>query len=237
MLTDDIAGHLTGDIDMIFLCDPWNPVGKNIKKDTLEKILSRASELDITVVLDRSFYMISDAYPEDYKTSSNGSADLVKRFDNLYIVASLTKCFALPGIRMGYAISRPENVKMLKNQLPEWNLGCLENACIGRLLRLAEQGTFFADSIDLIKKERRFLTDSLSDMGFKVFESDTDFILVKRPDVYQKDIHEKLLGRGIMIRKCDDLYGLGEDFYRIAVRDHDDNVRLIRALSDINYVN
>ena len=232
LLTDDVCSHLTEDIDMIFLCDPWNPTGRNINKDTLEKILKLTSDLGIRVILDRSFYMISDGYLNDHKITGSGPEDLIDRYDNLFIIGSYTKCFSLPGIRMGYAISRPENVKMLKDQVPEWNLGSLESACIRRLSRLAQDGMFFDGSIDLIKKERGYLNENLSSIGCKVYKSDTNFILFRCHESDGKSTYEKMIEQGILIRKCDDFYGLGNGFYRIAVRSRDDNEKLIRALSN-----
>ena len=231
LLTDDVCSHLTEDIDMIFLCDPWNPTGRNINKDTLEKILKLTYDLGIRVILDRSFYMISDGYLNDHRITGSGPEDLINRYDNLIVIGSYTKCFAMPGIRMGYAISCEKNVEMLKGQLPEWNLGSLENACIRRLSHLVKNGSFFENSIDLIKKERQYLFENLSAIGCKVYKSDTNFILFRCRETDNKSTYVKMIKQGILIRKCDDFYGLGKGFYRIAVREHDVNDKLIRALS------
>ncbi|MBQ8006691.1 MAG: aminotransferase class I/II-fold pyridoxal phosphate-dependent enzyme, partial [Lachnospiraceae bacterium] len=64
-LTEDVLAAFTEDIDMVFLADPNNPTGRNIDGNLLEKILDRASELNISVVLDRSFYMLSDVYTKN----------------------------------------------------------------------------------------------------------------------------------------------------------------------------
>ena len=223
-LTKDVLDAITDDIDVICLADPNNPTGKNIDGNLLEKILGRSDELNISVVLDRSFYMLSNAYN---KNTDEKYAELISKYKNLFIIKSFTKCFALPGIRMGYVISSSDNVLKLSRHLPEWNLPSVSDALMRRLSVYAKDGKFYRDSIEQIKTERSFLMKELSGTGFKVFESDTNYLLIKS----HKNIYEKLLDKGILIRKCDDFYGLNGDFYRIAVKGREDNIHLIEALA------
>ncbi len=222
-LTEEVLDVITEDIDLVLLCDPWNPTGKNIEDGLIRKVLERAYEVGSKVVLDRSFFMLSD---KSLKYTSENTGKLCKEFPNLIIVNSFTKFFSLPGIRMGYAISCTESVKMLKNQLPEWNLPTLSNTLMSRLAAIVQDSDFHKKSLDLIKTERTFLQKKLSDLGIKVYESETNFILIKT----HKDTYEKLFDKKIVIRRCDDFEGLGEGFFRIAVRGHEDNLKLLDAL-------
>ena len=223
-LTEDILDAITDDIDVICLADPNNPTGKNIDGNLLEKILDRSDELNISVVLDRSFYMLSNAYN---KNTDEKYTELIPKYKNLFIIKSFTKCFALPGIRMGYVISSSDNVLKLSRHLPEWNLSSVSDTLMRRLSVYAKDGKFYRDSIEQIKTERSFLMRELSGTGFKVFESDTNYLLIKS----HKNIYEKLLDKGILIRRCDDFYGLSGDFYRIAVKGREDNIHLIETLA------
>ena len=83
---------------------------------------------------------------------------------------------------------------------------------------------------EYIKKEREYLAGSLAGLGFKVFDSDTVFILVKDEGGKYGDLYDRLLQKGILIRKCDDFNGLTGRFFRIAVRSHEDNMVLIDAI-------
>ena len=222
-LTEDVLAAFTEDIDMVFLADPNNPTGRNIDGNLLEKILDRASELNISVVLDRSFYILSDAYA---KNTDEKYSELILKYKKLFVIKSFTKCFALPGIRMGYVISSADNVFKLIRYLPEWNLSSVSNAYMRILSCFAKDRKFFNDSIKMIKTERDFLTRELSGIGFEVFKSDANFLLIKG----QKSIYEKLLSRKILVRKCDDFHGLDERFYRIAVRSREENNLLIDNL-------
>ena len=224
--TEDVLDAVTDDIDVLYLADPNNPTGMNIDGSLLEKILDRTDELNISVVLDRSFYMLSDAYT---KNTDEKYAELTSKYKNLYIIKSFTKCFALPGIRMGYAISSAGNISTLSRYLPEWNLPSVTSTLMSRLSAFAKDRKFFCDSIEIIKTERNYLTRRLSEIGFKVYESQGNYILIRG----QKDIYEKVLSKGILIRKCDDFQGLDDGFYRIAVRGREENIQLIDVLSEL----
>ena len=81
----------------------------------------------------------------------------------------------------------------------------------------------------MIETGRSFLGDELTRLGFTVFDSDTNFILIKGPE----GLYEKLLKRHILIRNCDDFEGLGRGFYRIAVRRQEDNAKLADAIRSV----
>lgn len=222
-LTEEVLGAITEDVDIVFLCDPWNPTGKNIEEGLIRKVIIRAGQVGSMVILDRSFFILSDM---SLKCTNENMRKMCEEFENLIIVNSFTKSFSLPGIRMGYAISCPKAVKTLKDQLPEWNLPALSNTLMRRIAGIAKEGDHHKRSLDLIKTERTFLQKKLSDLGIKVYESDTNFILIKT----HKDTYEKLFDKKIVIRRCDDFEGLGEGFFRIAVRSHEDNLKLLDAL-------
>ena len=180
-LTDDVLSHITEDIDMIFLQDPWNPVGKNIDDTLLTQILDKTAGLGITVILDESFYMLSD------KSSGESFGDMrqiLERYRNLIIIGSYTKSFAFPGIRMGYALSLPENISILSGFLPEWNLSCLASSVMPVCAKIAAAGDFLPAAVEYIKTEREYLTEGLKGLGLKVYESDTVFVMFNLPHSY-----------------------------------------------------
>ena len=79
-----------------------------------------------------------------------------------------------------------------------------------------------------IRKERNSCWRELTARGLEAVSSDTNFILFQGAGI--NDLKERLLKHGILIRSCKSFYGLGEDYYRIAVKAHEDNIRLICAL-------
>ena len=80
--------------------------------------------------------------------------------------------------------------------------------------------------LSLIREEREYLSQGLGALGFTVYDSQTSFLLFRGPE----DLYERLLARGILIRDCSDFRGLGKGYYRIAVKKHEENVALLRAL-------
>ena len=127
---------------------------------------------------------------------------------------------------MGYIISAPDNIAMVKNHLPEWNLSAVATQTMIACANIAGNTSYITDNMDLIQKERRYLTGELKRLGFKVFDSNTAFILLESG----YDLYKGLLSQGILIRDCSDYEGLGKGFYRIAVRDHASNAVLIGTI-------
>ena len=204
---------------MLFLTDPWNPTGKNIPRDFLEEMLYRAGEIGCAVLLDQSFLPLSEG-------TAPPAPELLRRFPHLVIVRSYTKIFSLPGLRMGCALSSAEMIRRIRRQLPEWNLssaaGCAMEAC-ARLAGRAPDKIFDREEA---AKERAYLTGALTALGCRVYKSDTVFLLFRSvPELYSR-----LLEQRILIRDCSDFPGLGKGYFRIAVKDHFSNEKLIKHI-------
>lgn len=225
IMSEDVRA-LTDDVDMVFICNPGNPSGAVLDKEVLTQILDRAKEKEIFVCLDESFLALSDKGEE----MEPGTQEfLINQYRNLAIVRSLTKVFALPGIRMGYLLSGEQNIERVRAQLPEWNLSAIAQGAMEAGIEVLKRGTFIQKSIAGIKHERQFLTEKLTELGMEVFPSDTCFILFEGPE----GLCEKLLARGILIRNCSSFSGLSGRYYRIAVRDHEDNRALVQAIKEV----
>ena len=213
-------------IDLIFLCDPVNPTGQNIDEDVLLEAIDKAKNVGAYICVDESFILMSE---KTSRKSESALVELVKRYDNLIVIRSLTKELAMPGIRMGYMISAPQNIEKIRKQLPEWNLSVMSEAAIKAGIKLINETDFIQRTNKLLRDERRYLSDSLQEIGLKAFDSDTAFILFKGPS----DLYDKLLEKNVLIRDCSDFYGLEKGFYRIAIKNHDENEVFIRALKGV----
>ena len=155
----------------------------------------------------------------------------MKDFSNLYIIDAFTKLFALPGVRAGYLISCEENIARVKAQLPEWNLSRASEELLVAGAEEILRSSFVSESLEMIREERAYLRKGLTSLGIYVNESDTNFLLIKTGDE-RIDLYEKLLDRKILIRSAEDFSGLGKDWYRVAVRSHKDNLRLLEAVRE-----
>ena len=214
---------MTETVDLVMLCDPSNPAGLSLNEEVLYDLLERADRNGTFVILDESFYALSKkAYGQDMDRSGR----LLESRDRVMLIRSMTKLFSIPGIRIGYALSAPENIERLKTRLPEWNLSSPGEEAIKAGCRLLRSGDYIKRTLEETKKEREFLTDKLREQGLKVFESDTVFILIKGPE----ELYDRLLERGILIRNLKNIPGLGPGFFRIGMKDHESNVRFVETL-------
>ncbi len=217
-LDEGILSEINDETDLVFIADPNNPNGKTAYRELVEKILKRALEKKAAVVLDECFITLSGRAADD---------SFIKRtdeFPNLCVVRSFTKTYAIPGVRLGYMLSSDEELrKKIQLGLGEWNVSVLaQEAGLAAL----DEDDYLEKSIEYIKKERNCLIEELGKIGYNCIDSDADFIMFKG----EKGLDRKLLASKILIRNCSDYEGLGEGWYRIAVKKHDDNLKLINAI-------
>ena len=222
-LTAEDLEAVTPDLDLILLSDPVNPTGQSLEDTFIEELLEKAEKNHISVILDESFLMMSDKAGQGH---SDHGYERVQRYEGLWVLCSMTKLLAMPGIRMGYVISGKENIRRLTGQLPEWNLSIPAEAGIRAGLKILRDEAYIGHMLSLIREEREYLSQGLGAFGFTVYDSQTAFLLFRGPE----DLYERLLARGILIRDCSDFRGLGKGYYRIAVKKHEENVALLRAL-------
>ncbi len=230
----DIDGSITdripADADMIFLCDPWNPTGRNIDGSALDDILEYSSDAGISVLLDESFYYLSDKALSEAGRSRDIQA-LTVRYPGLYIIRSYTKLFALPGLRMGYVISNEDNISGIRRCLPEWNISQPAAYAMEVCAKVMTGGGYITRSLEMIAGERQHLSRLLAEAGCKVYASDTVFMMFST----DTDIYEPLLKKGMLIRNLADMPGAGQGSYRTAVRNSADNELLAAAIRDIRH--
>lgn len=209
--------------DCIFLCNPNNPTGVLIRKQNMLKILESAHDKSVMVFLDECFI---ELVPD-----GDESATLyLKEFDNLFILRSLTKSFGLAGLRIGYGLGNKKMIEILQKIKIPWNVsGIAQQSSIKAL----SDKSHLPKTLNIIKKESKFLIDSISKIkGFTCYNSDTNFILIKTK-MKSNQIQNRLLKRNILIRDCSTFHGLNNNFIRIAVKTHKENLKLIEALKKL----
>lgn len=209
-LTDDYLNYLT-DTDMIFICNPNNPTGNIVDKNLMDKILSRCRQNNITAVVDECFM---DFVPHGY--SVRGDAVVIKAF---------TKLYAMAGIRLGYMIGDTKIIKDSKSVMQSWSVSSL--AQVAGVAAVCDT-EYVEKSVEYINHEREFLIAELKKMNFIVYGSQANFVFFKG----DTNIHKELLKKAILVRSCENFRGLDGQFYRIAVKLHEENAQLIEALRE-----
>lgn len=230
-LGEDFLSHLTEDVDIVFIADPNNPDGKLIGASLKEKIAEVCREKGIVLVIDECFLPLTERGLEtSLAPGCAGSGFGSGGADNALHLRAFTKTFAIPGIRIGYMISDDrERLDLVAKHLPEWNVSRIAERTGEAAAKVLSGTDYLASSVRMISDERAFLMKELETLGIRVYESDTNYLLFRsRPDLY-----ERLLGKGILIRRCANFSGLDDTYFRIAVRTHEDNKQLISALKEI----
>ena len=224
VLTDGFLEHINPETYMVFLANPNNPTGKYIKSELLEKIINKCDKCNAAVVLDECFAELSD-------NAEESMTNCYKDFPNLLILRSFTKSFAIPGLRLGYAISTSSDlVRRMEMQIPEWSVSVpAQLAGIAAL----EETEYLQKARKIIKEQREYLEKELDALGFSCVRSSADYILFKDKKERKINLYDELIKKKILIRNCSDYEGLPDGWYRIAVKTADENSILIKALSEI----
>lgn len=215
-VTEKLIDDLTGTLDMCFICTPNNPTGRLIAPDILKMISEKCEKNDTLLLCDECFLgFAEDGEKYSLRNFMNRSSVILKAF---------TKLFAMPGIRLGYAVcGDPSTAERIQNSGQFWSVSALaQKAGIAAL----DEKDHLLRTADFIREERSFLTAELNKIGVRTVGSAANFLLFKGSN----GLCEKMLSEGILIRDCRNFSGLGEGYYRIAVRTRDDNIRLITAL-------
>ena len=205
----------------VFICNPNNPTGKLYSKGFIEKILRESKQLGACVFIDECFMDLSD--------SAWSSKEFLREYPNMFILKAFTKTFALPGLRLGYGLCSDEKLLAKMSEItPPWNISSVAQAAGIAAVRESE---YIKNAKELIASEREFLTKELSALGLKPVSSEANFILFYDS---RTGLGARLLQKGIAIRDCANFPGLGQGWYRIAIRNHEDNQKLIDALGSID---
>ena len=222
-LTDDVIDAIeTEKPRILFLTNPNNPNGLLIEKELLERIIVACENIGCTVIVDECFISLTGREKELSLVYN------IKKYKSVVVLRAFTKTFAIPGVRIGYAIcSKKMLADSIKAHLPEWNLSIFAQMAGVQCLK---QLDYINDSVKIIDVERKYLMDELTAKGYKVYPTEANFILFKAKDY---NLADKLLEYNILIRDCSDYVGLGKGYYRVAIKLHNENEGLIIALESL----
>ncbi len=199
----------------IFLCNPNNPTGQYLTCEDINCILSAAR--DSLVVLDEAYIAFTDA-----SWSSLGLID----GKNLVILRSMTKDYALAGLRLGYAVANQAIISVLERVKPPWNVSSVAQRA--GIYALKNEG-YLETCHTRIKEARDSLIRGLRELGLQPLPSQANFFLVKVGDA--AGLRRALLKKAILVRDCTS-FGLPE-YIRLAPRSIEDCKKLISALKQI----
>jgi threonine-phosphate decarboxylase len=209
---------------LVFVCNPNNPTGELVPKQSMEKIIKSAKAKSALVFVDECFIELT-------QTPNQSVIAMIPKYHNLFVLRSLTKSFGLAGLRLGYGVGNKNLIAILNKIKVPWSVNGLAHQAG---LAVLSDKTFLAKTRRLIKTESKFLINSISNIdGFSCLDSATNFILIKTRQS-AKQVQKKLLRKNILVRDCSNFRNLDTNYIRIAVKTHKENQKLVSALEEIS---
>ncbi|MCD6053264.1 MAG: L-threonine-O-3-phosphate decarboxylase [Rubrobacteraceae bacterium] len=200
-------------VSVVFLCNPNNPTGDMLGRDEVLEVAACVEEAGAVLVVDEAF---ADFVPEISVT------DMVDR--GLWVARSLTKFFAIPGLRLGCLLC--DDAGRVQALQPSWPVNAV--AAAAGIAAVRERG-FAEASIAELARLREDLFGALDAIpGLRPFPGAANFLLVRGPD----GLPERLARRSVLVRGCGPFYGLGPEYFRVAVRSAEENGRLVAAIKE-----
>ena len=217
---------LTPDFDLLVLCNPNNPTSTQIHQDKMRTILEHCKKQNIFVMVDETYVEFSEEY------DSVTSVPLTRCYDNLMVLRGISKFFAAPGLRLGYAIcgnrSFVEKMNAFKNP---WTINSLASVAGEIMFR---DDKYIRQTTELIFSERKRICNLLDKHkdSFKYYQPHANFILLRsrKENVTSERLFEAAIQKGLMIRDCSSFTFLDNHFIRFCFMKKENNDALLSVL-------
>lgn len=219
--------QLNESIDLLVICNPNNPTSSAITRTEMRQILDKCKEHDIFVLVDETYV----EFAED--VASITAIPLTHYYNNIIILRGISKFFAAPGLRLGYAIcGNRDLIKHLVGRQNPWTINSL--AAIAGEIMFTDQD-YITKTRNLIGSERSRIVNLLEGFTYaKVYKPTANFVLVQilKEDVTSQDIFEAAIRKGLMIRDCSTFPFLNNKFIRFCFMSPGKNDELMAILKD-----
>lgn len=211
--------RLPEEVRMLWLCNPNNPTGTVVEKEYLATLISHNPQ--VCFVIDQSY--------EFFTLRPLFSAAEAAEFPNVLLLHSMTKRYAVPGLRLGYVTGAPHLLHRLRTNRMPWSVNQL---AIEAGLHLLEHDVPNPLDVASYLQEAARLRSALEALGgLEVWATETHFMLVCLRMGRASALKDYLAGEhGILIRDASNFDGLNERFFRIAAQSREENDRLVKAI-------
>lgn len=224
---DELQEALSHDIDLLVLCNPNNPTSSQTDRHSMRRILDACKEKGIFVMVDETYVEFSES------TNQITAIPLTDYYNNIIILRGISKFFAAPGLRLGYAIcGNRQLLKEIDSKKNPWTINSLA-AVAGEMMFQDEK--YIHDTKALITAERQRICGILDNCtAVKYYPPHGNFILVRilRDDITSMDLFETAIRQGLMIRDCSTFPFLDNKYIRFCFMNPADNDALLKVLLD-----
>ena len=202
-----------------WICNPNNPTGNVMTKGIIEYMVRRSPRY--TFVVDQSY--------EDYTQERLIKPQEMIDCHNLLVLHSLSKKYAIPGLRLGYVTGHPNTVQLLRTLRQPWAVNSMAIEA-GKYL-LKEGKPVIADLKAYLEETKRLRKELRQIEGVRVFETKTNYMLCELESVTATDLKYYLVHEhGLLIRDCTNFYGLSNHFFRVSAQLPEENDLLVAAI-------
>ena len=205
---------------LVFIGNPNNPCG------TLWK--HRSGEL-FEVCKKNGHYLVFDESFVDFLGDDYSMRNYVKDYDNVIVVHSLTKFYAVPGLRIGAMMANPMIIQFIKDHIPAWSVNHIAQIYSEEALQDID---YVQKTRRVLKTEKEWLYHELTKIEpLRCIEPSVNYILCHLHEQYSlEDMIQHLYHQSILIRDCSHYTGLGPNWFRMAVKTREQNEQLLQAL-------
>ena len=227
MDNEKIKAAVTDDTKIMCICNPHSPSGTLYSKKTIMDLLEFCQEKDIIFSIDENYIEFAE------EGDKNTVAGMVKDYENLFVIRSVTKFYGLAGLRFGYAIAATNLIDKLETVRQPWSMNGLVNTTT---LAAFSDAEFIEKTKETITKNKAQLAKDLSEIEcLKVHPSTTNFLLVKILDrkLTSTMLKELLAKERILIRDCCTFMGMDDSYFRVTVRSAKDNQKLVETIKQV----
>ena len=228
----NLKNELEKKYDLLIICNPNNPTGKFLKLDETEEILKECNKYNTKLFIDEAFIdFLKDGTKESIINTKENK-------QNLFVTRAFTKFFAIPGLRLGYGIYFDKKLeKRISEKKEPWSVNNIAEIAG---LTVLDDTEYIEKTLKWITEEKTYVYEKLNEIsGIKPYKTEVNFITVKIDEklfsggLNVKLLREKMLEQGILIRDASNFNFLDERFFRLAIKDRENNDRVIETLKKI----
>lgn len=207
---------------LVWICNPNNPTGTRIPQEKIVDILQKAKGM---VVVDEC----------NYEYLGETVVDLIDKYENLIISRSFSKNFGLAGLRLGFAISNPQNIKKLASFGQHFRVNRMAEKVAGKVLKYLD---YYQEAWEKIKKVRDKFVRQINELGFSSYDSQANFVLVEFKNKKETErVWKYLKEKGIYTLAGweNEFSGLEDQFIRFTIGDEWEMDEVIKVLTEYQF--
>lgn len=223
----DFVGHLDSSYDVVIIGNPNNPTSQIIARDDMETLAAACEALEIFLIIDEMYIEFAEKYEE------LTAIPLVADYENIAVLRSVSKFFAVPGLRLAYSVMNNEtNMAIINLTSSSDNISTLTAAACTAMFKDKE---FIEQTRSTVFTERNLIYSAMSsNKHLRLFKPYGNFMLVQimKDGVNASQLAATCNLKGLVIRNCSDFRGLDDSFIRFCFMNPKQNDLLVNTIME-----